>query len=557
MKKLLGIVLAVAMLFTLVISVPASAEAENVALGKPVLAVLNGGMAAAADFWRPEYLTDGVAQDTTNGNALGWAYGTRKVDGVETDVNAYVDLGAVYSVNSVVVVPMTWSTAATYPGAYEIYVSTDFSNWTKVGETGADPKEGNAVYNFDAIEAQFVRLKATASNGVWADDLFYYNGFGDLQVFGTKVKDSGKNLHVYKNYTGDLVTVPPASAEEALGVPTVWTGHTSGSLEWQFTFNTDIGFFAVNFPLSWGNAGAPIKFTISKESDGTVVAEKSMTRFGDGGITIDFGKTIPAGKYVLSVAITDDTLAAEGQYAYYNVFGHAHDMLDEEYCLNTNGTGIEEAAAVELYSADDGRGFIKLSEEAQPATEPATEPAGEYTYNNASFDSFYVNDVLNFGKADGAASDRLDEVNRTVDGSDGSVSKIVMRGWIGFAEEIESFGYQLNGKNVFGDFAAATEDAVKNAGGENASRFQIEIDTTTLKNTNKIVAIVKLANGAVVKLDETLVATGPATPPNTSFTFIGVPEEVPATGDMTVAMFAVIAVLAMGAAVVFMKKRAF
>ncbi|MBO4327461.1 MAG: LPXTG cell wall anchor domain-containing protein, partial [Clostridia bacterium] len=35
------------------------------------------------------------------------------------------------------------------------------------------------------------------------------------------------------------------------------------------------------------------------------------------------------------------------------------------------------------------------------------------------------------------------------------------------------------------------------------------------------------------------------------------PETVPQTGDMTVAMFAVIAVLAMGAAVVFMKKRAF
>ena len=35
------------------------------------------------------------------------------------------------------------------------------------------------------------------------------------------------------------------------------------------------------------------------------------------------------------------------------------------------------------------------------------------------------------------------------------------------------------------------------------------------------------------------------------------PESVPQTGDMTVVMFAVIAVLAMGAAVVFMKKRAF
>ena len=553
MKKLLGIVLAVAMLFTLVISVPVSAEAENVALGKPVYAILNGGVAADANYWKPEFLTDGLAQDTTNGNALGWAFGTLKELGAETNVSAYIDLGAVYSVNSAVVVPMAWSSAATYPGAYEIHVSTDMVNWTKVGETGAGPKEGNAVYNFDAIEAQFVCLKATAANGVWADDYFNYNGFGDLQIFGTKVKDSDKSLHVYKNYTGDLVTVPPASAEEALGAPTVWTGHTSGSLEWKFTFNTDVSFFALNFPLSWGNYGAPLKFTLSKESDGTVVAEKTMKRFGDGGFSIDFGKAIPAGQYVLSVAITDDTLAKEGEYAFYNVIGHANGMLDEEYCLNTNGTDIEEAGAVEFYSFDNGRGFIKLGEEVQPATEPA----GEYTYNNASFDSFFVNDVLNFGKDDGAASDKLDEVDRTVDGSDGSVTKLVLRGWIGFAEEIESFGYQVNGKNVFGDFAATTEDAVKKAGGENASRFQIEIDASALKGTNKIVAVVKLTNGAIVKLDETLVATGPATPPNTSFTFIGVPEEVPATGDMTVAMFAVIAVLAMGAAVVFMKKRAF
>ncbi|MBO4326656.1 MAG: LPXTG cell wall anchor domain-containing protein, partial [Clostridia bacterium] len=35
------------------------------------------------------------------------------------------------------------------------------------------------------------------------------------------------------------------------------------------------------------------------------------------------------------------------------------------------------------------------------------------------------------------------------------------------------------------------------------------------------------------------------------------PETVPATGDAAIAMFAVIAVLAMGAAVVFMKKKAF
>ncbi|MBR7062121.1 MAG: LPXTG cell wall anchor domain-containing protein, partial [Clostridia bacterium] len=76
----------------------------------------------------------------------------------------------------------------------------------------------------------------------------------------------------------------------------------------------------------------------------------------------------------------------------------------------------------------------------------------------------------------------------------------------------------------------------------------------------------KLADGTVVKIDESVKHNGEGTTPNTSFTFIGVPddtqpttggEEVPKTGDATVAMFAVLAVLAMGAVVVFAKKRSF
>ena len=154
----------------------------------------------------------------------------------------------------------------------------------------------------------------------------------------------------------------------------------------------------------------------------------------------------------------------------------------------------------------------------------------EYHYVNASFDSFFVNDVLNFGEADGGASDKLDARDRTVDGSDGSVSKFTLRGWIGFQEEIDSFGYQVNGNDpVYGDFKAATEDAVRGAGGQNALRFQVEIDATQLKGTNNIVIVVKLANGAVVKVDDTLQATGPATPPNSSFKFIGVEDSQPAT----------------------------
>ncbi len=182
-----------------------------------------------------------------------------------------------------------------------------------------------------------------------------------------------------------------------------------------------------------------------------------------------------------------------------------------------------------------------------------------YTLHGASFDTIFVNDVMNFGQGDGAASDKLDGVNRTVDGSDGSVQTIRLRGWIGFESEIDQLGYQINGKNTFGDYKVTPEAAVVDPanGGRYATRFDMTIDVSELKGTNAIVAVAKLADGTVVKIDENITANGAGTTPNTSFTYIGPADENAQTGDMTVAMFAVIAVLALGAAVVFAKKRSF
>jgi len=154
-----------------------------------------------------------------------------------------------------------------------------------------------------------------------------------------------------------------------------------------------------------------------------------------------------------------------------------------------------------------------------------------------------------------------------VDGSDGSISNIAYYGWIGFNEAIDSFGYQINDDApVFdGAFAFTTEDAIKEDanGGQYGQRFLIVVPTSELKGANTIKAVVKLAGGAVVSLDGKALAEGARALPNTVVEYTGPaapdtqPETVPQTGDATVAMFAVIAVLAMGAAVVFMKKRAF
>lgn len=182
--------------------------------------------------------------------------------------------------------------------------------------------------------------------------------------------------------------------------------------------------------------------------------------------------------------------------------------------------------------------------------------AAEATYVNASFDSFYVDGVLNFGGADGNASSVLDAHNRTVDGTNGTVKEIKLRGWVGFEQEIESFGYQMddNAPVLNAGWIAPTEPEVQGAGGQYASRFEIPINVEGLTGNHTFVMVVKLAGiDTPVKIDSTLEATGPATPPNTSFTFAGAPGNA-GTADASLIIFIVAAA---AIALVVLKKKVF
>ena len=186
------------------------------------------------------------------------------------------------------------------------------------------------------------------------------------------------------------------------------------------------------------------------------------------------------------------------------------------------------------------------------------EAAAELSVHGRSFDAFVTN-YVNILTGEYTIVDL-----GPVDGSDGSIANVGYYGWVGFEEAIDSFGYQINDDAPVFDsaFSYTTEDAIKLAenGGEYGQRFLIVVPTSELKGVNTIKAVVKLASGTVVDLDG---ATYGKDLPNTVIEYTGpaAPEtqttDIPQTGDMTVAMFAVIAVLALGAAVVFMKKRAF
>ena len=123
-----------------------------------------------------------------------------------------------------------------------------------------------------------------------------------------------------------------------------------------------------------------------------------------------------------------------------------------------------------------------------------------------SFDTFYVNGGMYFPE-DGGAGDKLTAQGNTIVFGEGEAhDSMVLRGWIGFSQPMASFGYYIdNYKFVYGDFFTATEDGVKAAGGEHASRFEITVPLTALEGgTHKVGFIVKLEDGTVVRLREDL-----------------------------------------------------
>ena len=138
-----------------------------------------------------------------------------------------------------------------------------------------------------------------------------------------------------------------------------------------------------------------------------------------------------------------------------------------------------------------------------PYIEAADAAAGKVGH---SFDTFYVNGSMYF-EADGGAGDKLTAINNTITFDVGEAHEsLALRGWIGFGQAIDQFGYFIDDPRaqVFDEFKQATEAGVLAAGGENASRFQINVPLTDLEGVHTIGFVVKLEDGTVVRLRENL-----------------------------------------------------
>ena len=219
----------------------------------------------------------------------------------------------------------------------------------------------------------------------------------------------------------------------------------------------------------------------------------------------------------------------DGEYVSYFRF----DPLEAGYKLDENGQPYkEESGQWARYSLPEGCmidvayiGFFhseaavaKYDFEQYP---PYAQP-GEAGLKNLSFDTFYVNNQMYFPE-DGGADAKLDAINNTLTfASAAELDIIALRGWIGFDQPIDQFGYYVdNYEFIFGEFKQATEDGVLAAGGEHATRFQINVDLSYLEGDDHFVGfVVKLADGTIVQLREDITIDLPELPKDITDSFI-------------------------------------
>ena len=171
------------------------------------------------------------------------------------------------------------------------------------------------------------------------------------------------------------------------------------------------------------------------------------------------------------------------------------------YIKNYNGT-IEFASKY----VDDAQVYVYIvAHEAAPVEEPVAPelPAAPYVDKatagmiSESCDTITLNDGMYFAE-DGNAYAKLAAVENKITIKSGDL--LGFRGWIGFPQAFDQFGFFINnGDFVGGEYKQATEDVIFTLAGENASRYHVTIDTTGTPAGDYVVTWgAKLADGTLV-----------------------------------------------------------
>lgn len=429
-------------------------------------------------------------------------------------------------------------------------------------DMGKDLPKGEYVFRFTIVGGDDSYLVLPAVATAYSNVRLNYTG----GVFGFYVDFVEKGL---ANYFNRISTM--ADADEVMETVLCPKGgnpvdvKVSGDMGIKLTIPEGYKlrtFIGLNSP-TWGNAsgeGSDVKVEVFAWNEdyatsigGTVLASCEVTGHPDNNnLVCELDKDVPAGTYLAVFSATGEK--SIGFWCGTDL--GAADAIFVNGASNPNCPGMNYRLVVlpEEGNAGTGEGENENGEIVDFDSEKSFQ-IGQ------SLDAILWNGGAINTPGDGKARANLDsylEADGTLDVAKYNGETIGFQGWVVFRKAIAQFGYMIGNTVVFDDsftvqpepgLAAAVGGIFPNEDCSGVLRFLI---TVPLANTEgkTVVAVAKLADGTIVKLnsasihdrDTTVRMTGP---------------ENAKTGDATVATFAVIAVLAMGAAVVFMKKKAF
>ena len=571
MKKIISFAIAAIMLLSVfgainfAAPVKASAESTNLALNKPVDEELGDGVSSWTNngMWGVENINDG--NNLTN-YVIG---GTPEIHGwyivsndfeADMDSSAIIDLQAVYDVCRIYVEPEFHFIGQKFPNTYEVFVSADGSNWTKVfGESGRTGfvYHGRTV-EFEPIPTRYVKATVHRGNDVVLDDgadNSQFAGIGEIEVYDTY---AGGNVAKYK-VMKELVDVDTVTTFEIQGQwsPDALTG---GAGIDHLPYEGEVTYNVLGWIVVAQKEDSDIKLALDLSNVYTInkinLVPMSWT---DSAETGDNGWFMPN---------TYDILVSEDGETWTTVY-HG----ENESAAGTTGATKEitfsavnaRYVTIDVLKGADHRGLgdfwtglgeVEVYGELKKAAPPVIEGLRDFDKEKGdalSYDTIFVNDV-NVAEGNDETTG-VPAVKQLIDGSKGDVNTIAMRGWFGNKNsEIESYGYQIDdGEPIYGDFVVdeGDNDNIIAAGGE--SRFIVKVDVSGMTDgrTHTIRVVAKLKNGEIVKLNRNdkdrdvfvnykaqLVERPPVTP----------------TGDVSIAVFVV---AACAIALVVLKKKVF
>ena len=162
-----------------------AAEGVNLALGTPVSATSSY---EEGNYFLMKFLTDGVQVPMDQNQHQGWSVNPFDVLGETDVVDVVVDLEAEFYVDAVILRPTIYCGGGSFPRNYTVEVSTDKTNWVKIGE-GKNVTMTEAVdqsYTAESVPARYVRVHITRHSALVDATGGYLSQIGEIEVYGSE-----------------------------------------------------------------------------------------------------------------------------------------------------------------------------------------------------------------------------------------------------------------------------------------------------------------------------------------------------------------------------------